>query len=273
MTRSISRAALWAFAVAVCVYLLAPAVIVVPLSFNASPFLQFPPTGYTADWYRQFFADPDWVGALMLSLRVGALSAVLATIVGGMAAYVLARHRVRFHRVLDGALALPLIVPVVVFGVGLYSVQLTVLPAGTSPELLLVLAHTVLAMPYVVLYVGGAFKDVDWLLERAARSCGASPGRAFWTVIAPQVWPGVVAGALLAFVLSLDETVVALFVTDGSTQTLPARMFTSISYELNPLVPVAATVMLGTMAALGLLYLLVRGVGTRLKGRWSVDPG
>jgi len=259
-----NRVLLWIFAVIVCVYLLLPAVVVVPLSFNASPFLQFPPPGYTTKWYEQFFADPAWTSSLFMSLRVGFMSALLSIVLGSTAAYFLLRAGRKSERVVDTALALPLVVPIVVFAAGLYFAKLMYLPAGTSPELLLVFAHAIMTMPYVLLYIRAAFAQVNWQLDRAARSVGASGMRSFGDVVLPQIWPALAASGVLAFVLSLDETVISMFVTDGATRTLPSRMFSSISYELNPLVPVAAAVMLGSMAALGILFLIIRLFANRM---------
>ncbi|CAG7605199.1 ABC transporter permease [Leucobacter soli] len=260
-----TRVLLWIFSALVCLYLLLPAAVVIPLSFNSSPFLQFPPPGYTTKWYEQFFADPSWTGSLFMSFRVGSMSALLSIVLGATAAYFLLRAGRKTERYVDTALALPLVVPIVVFAAGLYFVKLVYLPQGTSPELVLVLAHGVMTMPYVLLYIRAAFSQVNWQLERAARNAGASGVRAFADVVLPQIWPALAASGVLAFVLSLDETVISMFVTDGSTRTLPARMFSSISYQLNPLVPVAAAVMLGSMAALGILYLVIRIVANRLK--------
>ncbi|MCW2534366.1 MAG: ydcV 2 [Modestobacter sp.] len=250
------RLVLWVFVCAVAAYLVLPALVVIPMSLNSSPFLQFPPPGFTTEWYTEFFADPLWIRALWLTVRVAVISAVIAVVVGTAVAYALTRRQVPLHRWFDTLFGLPIVVPVVVYGAGAY-VLIVALPAGMT-VVLLPLAHATLAIPFVVTNVRAALETTDARLELAAQTLGASPLTAFRTVVLPTIAPAVGAGALLAVVLSLDETVVSLFLTDGGTQTMPVRMFASISYELNPLVPVASTVMLGLTASAGIAYLAIR---------------
>ena len=250
------RLLLWVFVCLVVAYLVLPALVVIPMSLNSSPFLQFPPPGYTTKWYTQFFEDPLWSQALWLSVRVAVISAVIAVVVGTAVAYALARRQLPFHRSFDTLFGLPIVVPVIVYGAGTY-VLVVAMPPGLS-MVFLPLAHATLAVPFVVTNVRAALETTDARLELAAQTLGASPFTAFRTVVLPAIAPAVGAGALLAVVLSLDETVVSLFLTDGGAPTMPVKMFASISYELNPLVPVASTVMLGLTASAGIAYLAIR---------------
>ena len=268
---AVKRVLLWAFAVLVAGYLVLPALVVIPMSLNSSPFLQFPPPGYTTDWFAQFFADPLWTDALWLSLRVALISGVLAVVVGTAVAYALVRRQVPMHRFVDTLFGLPIVVPVIVYGAGSYVLAL-VLPPGMS-LVLLPLAHATLAVPFVVTNVRAALETTDARLELAAQTLGASPVTAFRTVVLPAIAPAVGGGALLAVVLSLDETVVSLFLTDGATQTMPVRMFESISYQLNPMVPVASTVMLGLMVSAGLVYVVIRLTARLARRRPRISTG
>jgi putative spermidine/putrescine transport system permease protein len=266
----VKRALLWAFVAGVVGYLVLPALVVVPMSFNSSPFLQFPPPGYTTAWYEQFFADPEWTDAVLLSLKVAAFAALISVVVGTAVAYALVRGRLRFARSVETLFAMPMVVPVIIYGAGAYVLAIG-LP-GVPSVLLLSVAHGVLAVPFVVINVRAALETTDGRLELAAQTLGAGPFTAFRTVVLPLIAPAVGAGALLSLVLSLDETVVALFLTEGGAQTLPVKMFSSISYQLNPLVPVAATVMLGLTVVLGLTYLGIRLIARLVRPR-SSGPG
>ncbi|MCW2611470.1 MAG: ydcV 2 [Cryptosporangiaceae bacterium] len=261
------RAVLWVFVALVVSYLVLPALVVVPMSFNTSPFLQFPPPGYTTQWYEQFFADPEWTDAVLLSVRVAAFAALIAVLTGTAMAYALVRGGLRFPRSVETLSALPMVVPVIIYGAGAYVLAIGL--SGVSSTVLLAVAHGVLAVPFVVINVRAALETTDSRLELAAQTLGASPFTAFRTVVLPLIAPAVASGGLLSLVLSLDETVVALFLTDGGSQTLPVKMFSSISYQLNPLVPVAASVMLSLTVVLGLTYLGIRLVARIARPRTS----
>ena len=253
LTLLLSRA--WALLVAV--FLIVPAFVVVPLALSSSMFLEFPPPGFSTQWFSEFFADPEWTSALTRSLLVGAATAALAVPVGLVLAYAIVRSRSRLTRVTEPVAMAPMMVPVVIFGFGLYLVALEL---GLTGQLWVVaVAHAALALPYVVVVLAAALRTVDHRLELAARVLGASPAQAFVRVVVPLVRPAIVAAALLAAMLSLDEAVVALFIAGDNAPTLPVKMFSSITYDLNPVVPVAATVLMGaTLVLVSLTALLVR---------------
>jgi putative spermidine/putrescine transport system permease protein len=238
-----SRSAVRIVAVLVAVFLIAPSFIVIPLSFSTSPFLQFPPPGYSTRWFDQFFSDPAWTDALLRSLRVAAGSMVLALVLGLAAAYALVRGSGRLLAWCEPVLLLPMMVPIVVYGVSAYAVALAIGLVGSL--WLLMLAQAALALPYVLLNLTAALRTTDPRLEQVAQSLGASRIVAFRKVLLPLVLPAVVGAGLVAFALSLDETVVAMFLTADGEPTLPVQMYTSVRYQLNPLVPVAATIMMG----------------------------
>jgi putative spermidine/putrescine transport system permease protein len=243
-----ARTLLWALGVTICAFLVAPAFVVVPLSLSSSPFLQFPPPGYTLHWYGTFFASESWTGALVRSAVLAFLTTGLSVVIGTAATYGLVRRRQRLTGVIRPLLVLPLMVPGIIFAAGLYimALRLGLLGLGT-----LLIAHVVLALPFVILNVEAGLRTTDFRLELAAQTLGASRLQAFLRVTLPLMLPAVLAGAVFAGLTSLDETVVALFLAPDAEPTLPVRMYSSIRFELDPLVPVAATIMLAGSIFIG----------------------
>lgn len=245
------RIGLWIVCVIVGVWLIAPTLIVIPMSFNEQRSLAFPPQGFSLRWYENFFSNPQWVGGLLNSVQIGILTAVIATTIGTLAAYGLSKVsgiRQAFGR---NFMILPMVIPSVIFGVGLYSLFLNLGLVGTLPGFLL--AHTVLSVPYVVVTVGSTLAAYDTQLERAAWVCGANKVRAFLTVTVPVLLPGILSGAFFAFITSFDEVVVSMFISSPYLQTLPVRMFAGMQREVDPTIAAAATLIMitTTAAALG----------------------
>jgi putative spermidine/putrescine transport system permease protein len=256
-----ARRVTWAVVVLALLFLVAPVLIVIPMSLSSSGFLEFPPPGFTTRWFSEFFQDQSWIDAMLLSARVGLGATVLAVVGGTMAAYGLVRGRVRFRSATQGVLMLPMVIPTIVYGVGAYLISLRLDLVGS--ELLLMAAHAVLALPYVVLNLIASIGSTDRRLELVAQSLGASQWTAFRTVTLPLIAPAIVASALVVLVVSLDETVVALFLTSDTAPTLPVKVYNSIRYELSPLVPVAAAVVMGATIALAAVLLGLRWVLAR----------
>jgi putative spermidine/putrescine transport system permease protein len=250
-----SRRIIRGVAILIAVFLIAPSFIVIPLAFSTSPFLQFPPPGFSTQWFEQFFADPVWTDALWRSLRVAFGAMLLALAMGFAAAYALVRGSGRLLTWCEPILMLPMMVPIVVYGIAAYGVALA---AGLVGSLwVLMVAQATLAVPYVLLNLSAALRTTDRRLEQVAQSLGAPPSVAFRKVLLPIIMPAVLGAGLIAFALALDETVVAMFLTADGEPTLPVQMYTSVRYQLNPLVPVAATIMMGisilTIVAVGLI--------------------
>lgn len=235
-------------ALLVAAFLVLPTLVVVPLSFSTSMFLEFPPPGYSTRWFGEFFADPQWRDALIRSLIVAAGAATIAVPVGIMASFGILRSRGWAGRLLEPMVMLPMMIPVVISGFGMYLVSLRLEMAGSI--LLVVLAHSVLALPFVVVTITASLRTFDFKLVLAARVAGASPFTAFRRIVLPIIAPAVGAATLIALMLSLDEAVIATFVAGDMSPTLPVMMFSSITYELNPLVPVAATMLTAATAAM-----------------------
>jgi putative spermidine/putrescine transport system permease protein len=237
MTRKLS------LVVAICVslYLALPTLVVIPLSFSSAAFLTFPPPGWSTRWYENFFARSEWLVATQHSLVVAVGVTCAATVLGTLAAIGLTRTRFRGSGLINGLLSTPLIVPAIIYAVGSYALFVQFGLVGNLFGLMV--AHTALALPFVVVNVSASLRTVDGNAERAARSLGASLPQAFRTVVLPQIAPGVAAGALFAFLTSFNEVVLAIFVTSPATKTLPVQMWSSIRLDLDPTIAAAATLL------------------------------
>jgi putative spermidine/putrescine transport system permease protein len=245
------RALLLVFCGVVATWLVAPSLIVIPLSFTDRPSFVFPPTGWSTQWYVNFFTDPSWLWSLEASIRVGLLVAVVATICGTAAAVAFSRTRFFGDQGLRALLLSPMIVPVIVVSIGIYAIYLRLNLLGTT--LGFVVAHSVLALPFVIIPVSASLQGFDRRLEDAAAICGASKWTTFRTITLPQVAPGVLSGALFAFATSFDEVVLSLFIQSPYLQTLPVRMYSSITRDTDPTIAAAATVILALTTALTIL--------------------
>lgn len=245
---------LWATLVAVL--LVAPLLIVIPISFASKQSFKFPPDGLSVSWYVNLFTDQRWTSAIGTSLLVGALVTVVCTIIGTAAALGIHRLGGRIAAIATGILVAPLIVPGIVSAVAIYSVYLRWHLTGNLAGF--VLAHTVLAVPFVVVTVTSSLSTTDPLLERAAASLGAGPWRTFVRVTLPAIAPGVGAGALFAFVTSFDEVVAATFLQSPAIRTLPIEMFVSVTNEVDPTIAAVSTVILALTTAIVLLPALTR---------------
>jgi ABC-type Fe3+/spermidine/putrescine transport system ATPase subunit/ABC-type spermidine/putrescine transport system permease subunit II len=234
------KLAMAAIAAVVAGFLALPVLALLPMSLSGARWLALPPRDLSLRWYVTFLTDRDWIEATLVSLRVAAGATVLAVGLGTLAGAGLARAHLAGRDALRAALLSPLVVPVMVVAVSLYHVFGRAGLVGTPTGL--TLAHALLGAPYVVLNVEAVMRTLDPRLERAARVLGASAWQAFWRVTLPLARPGVLAGALFAFIASLDEVVVAMFLSGTGAITLPKLMWDSITQdELNPVVAAVAT--------------------------------
>ncbi|GAB3474196.1 ABC transporter permease [Nocardiopsis coralliicola] len=236
------RYSLVAVAALVGLWLVVPTLVVVPISFSGEDSFAFPPSSWGLRHYATFFSDTGWTTALLVSLQLAAIVTVLASVLGTMAAFALERAPRLLAGPLDGLFMAPLIVPGIVVAVAVYAAFLNWGLIGTATGF--IAAHTVLALPFVLVNVSAALRTRDPVLERAAAGLGASPWVRFRHVTLPAIRPGVLAGALFAFVTSFDEVVVSMFVQSPQLQTLPVRMFTSVTNEVDPTIAAASTIVL-----------------------------
>jgi putative spermidine/putrescine transport system permease protein len=247
----------------VLLYLVFPILVVVPLSFSAGTYLSFPPPGLSLRWYENFLGRADWLGAASLSLWIGAAVMFLATSLGAPAALALVRSDFRGKQLLIGFIISPLIAPVIIVAIGIYFFYARLGLVGSPFGL--VIAHTALAVPFVVINVSATLQGFDERLEQAAMNLGATPWRTFWQVTFPIIRPGVLAGALFAFISSFDELVVALFVSGTSAVTLPRKMWESIRFEIDPTIAAVSTVLVVLTGTLFLSAELLRRRSERLR--------
>jgi putative spermidine/putrescine transport system permease protein len=254
----------------VLAYLVIPVFVVLPLSFTSGQLLVFPLPGWSMQWYRDFFTNPVWTGALFNSTVIGLVVTVVATTLGTLAALGLHGSKAGWKPYVIGLLVTPLAVPVVIFAVAIFYAFASVGLVGTY--LGMILAHTVLALPFVVITVSATLQSFDPNLVRAAASLGASPARAFRTVTLPIIAPGVVSGALFAFVSSFDELVVALFLGSPQQRTLPRQIFSGVSENISPTITAAAVVLLVVSVALMGVMEALRRRGERLRNPIAETP-
>lgn len=244
------KLALRLYTAVVLLFLVAPMLVVVPLSFSAGEVLTLPVPGFSLRWYEDFFTSGRWLTAARNSVVVGTHTAALASLLGTLAAFGMFMWG-RMPKLPLAALSLPLVVPSVIVGVAMYFAFAMV--GLTSTYSGLILAHTVLALPYVVVTVLAALQGFDRTLLRAATSLGAPFHVVFLRVVLPLIGPAVAAGALFAFAISFDELIVALFIAGPEQFTLPRQMLAGLREFLSP--TIAAAAVLVTLVSLGLLAL------------------
>ncbi len=237
---------------AVMVFVLAPLIVAVSISFSAAPFANFPPEGFTLDWYAQVLTDPDFISSFVLSIGL-ALAATAASVALGLpAAFALARTTMPGASALQGVLLSPLIFPVLITGLALLQFFATANMQNAVVNLFL--AHTVVTLPYVVRTVTASLQLVDKSLEEAARTLGADRWRTFRRATVPQIAPGIAAGALFAFMVSLDNFPISMWLSDARAVPLPILLFQSMQNTFDPSVAAMASLMIlvGAAAVLAL---------------------
>ncbi|GAA2814686.1 ABC transporter permease [Aminobacter aminovorans] len=227
--------------IAVVIFIAAPLVIVVPMSFSEARSLQFPPPGYWLGYYTAYFTDMNWLRPTFNSILIASATTVLTMALVVPATFALVRHRFHGKSIADLMMLMPLAVPHIVMAVGYYSYFGNIGIVHT--HLGVILAHTCLSVPIAFLVLSANLKGFDRTLERAAQSLGASPTKTFIHVTLPILRPGLIISALFAFVQSFDETVVAIFISGRGAETLPRKMFDSIRQEADPVIAVISTLL------------------------------
>ena len=229
-------------------FLIFPLLIIAPLSFNALPYFTFTPemlsldpAGYSLQWYRDFFTDLNWRGAVKNSFIIAICSTAIATTLGTLAALGLSRSYIPFRAALMALLISPMIVPLIISAAAMFFFYSRINLQGTFTGV--ILAHAALSTPFVVITVTATLSGFDQSLIRAAQSLGASPTLTFFRVVVPLILPGVISGALFAFITSFDEVVVVLFVGSHEQRTIPWQMFSGIRERISPTILSAATIL------------------------------
>jgi putative spermidine/putrescine transport system permease protein len=255
----LGRFALALFGGAVLLFLCLPIAVVVPMSFSSASSLEFPPPGLSLRWYQSFFGDPRWLLAARNSALIAFVSSLAALVLGSIAAYGLVRGSFRGRALLEGNFVAPLILPPVITAVALYIFFSRIGLIGTLPGL--ILAHTVLTVPYVVLLMSVAIRSFDQRIEQVAYSLGASWFTMFRRVLLPNLLPSVFAAWIFAFIISFDEVIVTFFVA-GAYDTVPKRMFNELILQVNPTITAIATLLIAlSLLTIALVALLMRRAG------------
>lgn len=253
-TDDIGRWATTVVAVSVLLFLALPILVVIPMSFSSAEALTFPPPGLSLRWYESFFGDARWLQAARTSIIVAVASSTLAAVFGSAAAYGLVRGKWLGRGAIEANFLLPLIVPQVITALALYMYFARLGILGTLPGL--IMGHTVLGLPYVVLIMTVAIRSFDVRIEQVALSLGSSWSRMFVSVVLPNLAPSLAAAWLFAFVISFDEVIITFFLA-GAHETIPKRMFNELMLQVNPTITAIATLLISvsiiTISTLALL--------------------
>lgn len=258
------RVALILLCAMVLLFLISPIIAIMPLSFNSEPYFTYPMPGLSMKWYEDFFADPRWIDALKSSLIIALSATVLSMVLGTLAALGLARANFPYRAWVMAFLISPMIVPVVITAVGMYFFFANL--GLNNTYFGIILAHTALATPFVVITVTATLIGFDQSLNRAGASLGASPMTVFRKVTLPLILPGMISGALFAFITSFDEVVVVLFIASPDQRTLPKQMFSGIREQISPTITAAATMLVVAAAIMLVTVELLRRRSERLRG-------
>lgn len=256
-------------------FLIAPIIIMVPLSFNAQPYFTFTPEmltlkpeGFSLRWYEELFTSNQWMTSIRNSLMIGIASTIVATVLGTLAALGLSRSEMPFKALIMGLLISPMIVPLIISAAGMFFFYSSVGLANTFPGV--ILAHAALGTPFVVITVTATLTGFDKSLTRASASLGAGPGRTFFKIQMPLILPGVISGALFAFITSFDEIVIVLFLAGVEQRTIPREMWSGIREQISPTILAVASILVVFSIALLATVELLRRRSERMRG---LSPG
>ena len=252
-------------------FLIIPILVIMPLSFNTVPFFTFTPEmlsldpdGFSLRWYNDFFSSLNWRGAVKNSVIIAFFATILATTLGTVAALGLSRPYMPYKTAIMALLISPMIVPLIISAAGMYFFYSKVGLAST--HLGVILAHTALGTPFVVITVTATLVGFDHSLTRASAMLGATPTRTFFKVIVPLILPGVISGGLFAFITSFDEVVVVLFIASFEQRTIPWQMFSGIREQISPTILAVATLLIIVSVMLLASLQLLRRRNERMRG-------
>jgi ABC-type spermidine/putrescine transport system permease subunit II len=233
---------LLAFTCLACLYLVFPTFVILPLSFSSSLYLSFPPPGWSTQWYVALWNSPTYSVAFLHSILIGLPAAALAVVFGTMLALALVRGRVWGTRGLTALAIAPFLLPQIILAIGLYSILAKF--GLTATYVGVIAGHAVVATPLVFITVSAALRSYDSTFEMAAMTLGANGWKSFWFVTFPMIRLGVLAGGIFAFSFSFDEIIIALFLTNTQTTTLPKQLYSELRYNMTPTIAAASSVII-----------------------------
>ena len=264
------------------IFLITPILVVMPLSFNAQDFftftpemLQFDPAGYSLKHYKDFFTNNEWQRSFKNSLLIAPIATLVSVSLGTLAAIGLSQSHVPFKRAITAILISPMIVPLIISATGMFFFYSHVgnfledtigLDKNFVGYVKVILAHSVLGIPFVIITVTATLVGFDSSLTRAAANMGANPVNTFFKIQMPLILPGVISGGLFAFITSFDEVVVVMFVGSTNQKTLPWQMFTGLREQISPTILAVATILVAISIALLITLEMLRRRSERLRG-------
>ena len=258
---------LWLYIISFVVLflLIVPSLVVIPMSFSDSQYLEFPPKNWSLRWYENYFSSGqvgmgfnDWIGATWTSVKVAVLTIFVATPIGTMAAYGLINSGTKVRTILFPIMISPMMIPVILVAIGLFYFYVQFKMVNSI--LGLVLGHSLVAMPLVLIIVLSALKNYDMNQEKVARSLGASRLRAFFEITLPQIKFSIISASLISFLTSFDEVIISLFVAGGDNSTITRAMFLALRDQIDPTIAAISTILI--IISTGLL-ILVQLFGTQ----------
>ncbi|NGM88254.1 ABC transporter permease [Parapusillimonas sp. SGNA-6] len=261
---------------AVLLFLILPILVIIPLSFNSEPFfsftqgmLRFDPNAYSLKWYEAVFNSANWMLAIRNSFFIGIFATLIATVLGTLAAVGLSSENMPLRRSITALLLSPMIVPLIIVAAGMFFFYTRFNLVGTYAGL--IIAHAALGVPFVIITVTATLSGFDRSLYQAALSMGASPIKAFRDVVIPLIRPGVISGALFAFVTSFDEVVLVLFLAGPEQRTIPRQMFSGLREQINPSILAVATLLILISIVLLATLELLRRRSERVRGAEAME--
>lgn len=260
---------------AIFIFLIAPILTIIPLSFNAEPYftfttkmLHFDPSGYSLRWYNDLFNSEEWMSSIRNSFFIAISATIISTTLGTVAAVGLSRRQMPARAFITAILISPMVVPLIVTGAALFSFYARL--NLTSTFFAIIMSHVVLGTPFVIITVTAAMSGFDQSLIRAAQNLGANQVTTFFKVILPLLLPGVISGALFAFMTSLDEVVVVIFLAGPAQTPMTVRMFSGLRENISPTILAIATILVLISVLLLTSLELLRRRSERMRG---MSPG
>lgn len=255
----------------VLLFLILPILIIVPLSFNVQPFFSFTegmlrldPAAYSLRWYREIITNPNWLLSIRNSFFIGICATAIATVLGTMAAVGMTSRHMPFKKLITALMLSPMIVPLIIMAAGMFFFYTRYNIAGTYIGV--IIAHAALGIPFVMILVTATLSGFDQALYQAGLSMGARPLRAFRDITLPLIRPGVISGAIFAFVTSFDEVVIVLFLAGPGQRTIPRQMFAGLREQINPTILAVATLLILVSVLFLITLELLHRRSERLRG-------
>jgi len=247
------------FVVLTGLLLLAPLIVVVGVSVSENQFIAFPPKGFSLRWYQEVLSSSTYLAAGLVSLQIGLLVTVSATLIGGAAAIAIHRRQLPASELIATVFLSPLVLPTIIYAIGMLMFWSAVF--GSVSMMTLWISHTVITLPYVVRTTLAVLAESDPFLEEAARTMGAGRLRCLWFVVVPQCLPGLAAGAFFAFNISFDEAVLSLFLRKPGLTTLPVQVYGQLEFSPDPSVAAVSSIMIALTILLMIVIDRMLGLG------------